>query len=45
MNIDTILYVVAFVCFVLAAFDVSAGKVSLVPAGLAAWVLTLLVGG
>ena len=45
MNIDTILYVVAFVCFVLAAFGVTVNKVNLIGAGLAAWVLTLLVGG
>jgi len=45
MNLDTILLVVAFICFILAAFGVSINKVNLIAAGLAAWVLTLLVGG
>jgi hypothetical protein len=42
VTIDFVLIVVAFVCFVAAAAGVSA-RVNLVAAGLALWVLTLLV--
>lgn len=44
MNIDIVLYLVAAVCFGLAAFGVG-GKVNLIALGLFAWVLTNLVGG
>lgn len=43
MTVDLILYIVAAVCFILAAFGVAPGKPSLVPLGLAAWVLTNLI--
>lgn len=43
MTIDLILFIVAAVCFALAAFGVQAGKVSLVALGLFAWVLTNIV--
>ena len=43
MSIDLILWIVAAVCFFLAAFGVAAGKVNLVALGLAAWVLTNIV--
>jgi hypothetical protein len=42
LNLDLILLVAAFVCFVAAAAGVSA-RVALTPLGLAFWVLTLLV--
>lgn len=38
-----ILLVAAFVCFVLAALGVGAGRVSLLALGLALWVLTALI--
>jgi len=41
MNLDTLLIVFAFVCFVLSACNVG-GKVNLTAAGLACWVATLL---
>lgn len=40
---DTILLIVAAVCFGLAAFGVKVGNVNLVPLGLLAWVLTALI--
>lgn len=43
MNVDLVLYIVAAVCFALAAFGVQPGKVSLVPLGLLAWVLTGII--
>jgi len=43
MTIDLLLYIVAAVCFALAAFGLAAGKVNLVALGLLAWVLTNLV--
>ena len=43
MSIDLILLIAAFILFVLAALGVSAGRVSLGWAGLACWVLTLLI--
>jgi len=39
---DLILYIIAAVCFGLAAFGVG-GRVNLVPLGLLAWVLTNLL--
>lgn len=44
MTINLILLVLAFVFFLLAAVGVPAGRISLVPAGLACWVLSLLIG-
>lgn len=41
-GIDFILLLLAFVCFFLAAINVQAGRVSLVPAGLALMVLAQL---
>lgn len=41
--IDTILLVAAFVLFTLAAIGVSGGRFNLVAAGLALWVLSVLV--
>lgn len=43
MTIDLILYIVAAVCFGLAAFGVVAGKVNLIALGLFAWVLTAII--
>lgn len=43
MTIDLILWIVAAVCFILAAFGVGIGKVNLVALGLAAWVLTNII--
>jgi hypothetical protein len=43
MTIDLILLVLAFVCFMLAAFQVPAPRVNLLALGLAAWVLSLLL--
>jgi hypothetical protein len=42
MDIHQILLIVALACFVLAALNVNA-PIGLVPAGLAVWVLSLLV--
>lgn len=39
-----ILLVFAFVCFVLAAFSVPAGRFNLIAAGLAFWVASLIPG-
>lgn len=43
MTLGTILLVLAFVCFVLAAFNATVKRVSLLPLGLALWVLSLLL--
>lgn len=40
---DHILYIAALVCFLIAAFGVNTGRLNLTAAGLACWVLTLLV--
>lgn len=40
---QAICYLVAFICFVLAALEATVPRVSLVGAGLAAWVLVSLV--
>ena len=40
-----ILMLVALLCFVVAAFGGSLGRVAPVPLGLAFWVLALLIGG
>jgi hypothetical protein len=44
MTLSTILMAVALICFVLGAIGVRTGKVSMVPLGLAFWVLATLVG-
>jgi hypothetical protein len=43
MTLGTILLVIALVCFVLAAFNATIVKVSLLPLGLAFWVLSMLL--
>jgi hypothetical protein len=43
MNIDTILLVVAFICFIAAALNVNARGVNLIGVGLACWVAAALV--
>lgn len=43
MTLGTILLVLALVCFVLAAFNATVKKVSLLPLGLAFWVLAMLL--
>lgn len=43
--LGTILLVFAFVLFCLAAFGVSSDRWNLVAAGLAFWVLSILLGG
>jgi hypothetical protein len=43
--ISIILLVFAFVLFVLAAFNVASTRWNLIAAGLAFWVLSLLLGG
>jgi hypothetical protein len=43
-NLRLILVVAAFVCELLAALGVPAGRVNLIAAGLACWLLSLLVG-
>ncbi len=42
-NLHLVLYVLAFVCFLLAALDVEAPRRRLGWAGLACWVLTYIV--
>ncbi len=42
--ITTVLPIVAFVLFVLAAIGVPAGRINLTAAGLASWVLSTFVG-
>lgn len=42
-NLDFVLHLLALVCFVCAAFGVPSNRVSLVPAGLALWMLSLIV--
>jgi hypothetical protein len=41
--VDLVLYVLAFVAFALAAFQVPSPRVNLIALGLAAWVLSLLI--
>jgi hypothetical protein len=43
VTIDLLLLVLAFVAFVLAAVGIAAPRVNLLAAGLAAWVLSLLI--
>ena len=42
--IDLILYILAFLCFIVATFGLSA-KVNFIALGLAFWVLTLMLSG
>jgi hypothetical protein len=42
MTADFVLILLAFICFVAAALQVSSPRVNLVAAGLACWVATLL---
>ncbi len=44
MTINTVLLIVAFILFLLAAIGVSSGRINLIAAGLAVWVLSLLIG-
>ena len=44
MTLSTIFLAIALICFVLAAFGVKTGKVSILALGLAFWVLATLVG-
>lgn len=39
MNVDLILYVIALLCFLLAAIGVPVGRVNLIAAGLFLWLL------
>lgn len=41
--LDTILLLIAFVCFIAAAVNVKVGSLNLIAAGLAAWVLAALL--
>jgi hypothetical protein len=43
LTVDLVLLIVAFICFVLAAIGIPAGRVNLVALGLACWVLTAIV--
>ena len=45
ITLHLVLLLLAFVCFVLAAFDVRAPRVNLLALGLTLWILTLLVTG
>jgi hypothetical protein len=42
-NIHVLLYVLAFICFILTAFGVTVRKVGLIALGLACWVLVPLL--
>ena len=44
MSLTTVLLVLALIAFVLATFNVSLGSLNLIAAGLALWVLALLLG-
>lgn len=44
MTISTLLLVLAFIAFLLAAINVQLGSINLIGAGLALWVLSLLIG-
>lgn len=43
--LTTLLLLLAFISFVLAAFGASVSRVNLVALGLALWVLSILLGG
>jgi hypothetical protein len=43
ITIDLVLLIVALVCFLAAAANVSSPRLNLVAAGLAAWILSLLL--
>ena len=44
MSVPNLLLVVAFVLFVLAAFGLPLGRINLVSAGLACWLLSQILG-
>jgi hypothetical protein len=44
MTISVLLLIFAFICFVLAAFNVNVTKVNWTGLGLAFWVLSILLG-
>ena len=44
MGVPGLLLIIAFILFVLAAIGIPAGRVNLIAAGLACWVLSSLVG-
>jgi hypothetical protein len=41
-NLNLVLIVAAFICFVIAAIGVPSGRINLVAAGLACWVASLI---
>jgi hypothetical protein len=43
MTIDLVLLILALVCFLAAAANVSSSRVNLVAAGLAMWILSILL--
>jgi hypothetical protein len=43
LTVDLVLLIVAFICFVLTAIGVGAGRISLIGVGLACWVLASIV--
>jgi hypothetical protein len=43
LSVHAILYLLAFVCFVIATFNVPLVRINLIALGLAFWVLTFLV--
>jgi hypothetical protein len=43
MTIDLVLLIVSLVCFLAAAANVASARVNLIAAGLAAWILSLLL--
>lgn len=45
ITLSAILLIIAFICFVLAVFSVAVPRVNLIAAGLALWVLAVLIGG
>ena len=45
MTITTLLYILALICFIVAAFGLVYGKVSFIALGLAILTLSLLVSG
>jgi len=44
VSIDLVLFIIAAVCFALAALKIGTDKVELIAVGLLAWVLTNIVG-
>jgi len=43
ISLQLILFLLAFVCFVLAALQISAPRINLIALGLALWILGLIV--